>query len=102
MRWFQHDTKSHRDPFIEWLLDTYPRGYQIFFIVLEMMGDKFNKKTPKKPITLRLKTIMERTRIKKIDHLRTILESFRDHPLNKNDWNKKLDKLDNKYLLTRT
>lgn len=87
MKWFQHDTQSHRDPFIEYLLDEYgPTGYTVFFVVLEMMGEKFNPSKPHAPIIFRLKTIQERTRVGKIDHLSRILLTLSSHPLNKNIW----------------
>ena len=86
MKWFHHDVESYKDPFIEWLMDNHEKGYQVFFVLLEMMAEKFRPDKAHEPITLRLKTIMERTRVKKIDHLRDILESFSNHSLNKNTW----------------
>ena len=89
MKWFHHDVDSHKDPFIEWLLDNITKGYQSFFIILEMMSEQYRPKTiedSKTPIVLRLKTIMASTRINKKEDINKLLDACATHPLNKKPW----------------
>ena len=98
MKWFHHDADSHKDPFIEWLLDNIPKGYQTFFIILEMMSEQYKPTSledVKKPIVLRVQTIMERTRVKKKDVLVSLLKHYESNPLNKQPW--KVNFLDGPY-----
>ncbi len=44
MEWFKHSTSSHDDPDISDAMDEFGHaGYSVFFIVLELYGDEYNK-----------------------------------------------------------